>query len=57
MPIKCGYCEYVMPKAMANTYLKNRGGEDKKMRPQDYLKKVVNEDFGLKNYCTRVIIN
>lgn len=57
MPIKCGYCEYVMPEALANTYLKNRKGEDKKMRPQDYLKKVVNEDFGLKNYCTRVIVD
>lgn len=51
---KAGYCEYKMPRAMAQQLLKNRKGEDAKMRPNDFLCKVVNENFGLKEYCVKV---
>ena len=53
---KCGYVEYKMPKLMAEEYLKNRSGEDKKLRPNEYLCKVVNEGFGLLGECTKVIL-
>lgn len=49
--------EYKMSKEMANFYLKNRKGEDKKKRPQEYLCKVVDEEFGIKGNCTKVIID
>ena len=52
---KCGNIEYKMPEAMAREYLKNRKGDDVKMRPNDYLCKVVNENFGLKGNCVNVI--
>ena len=51
---KAGFCEYKMPRAMAQQLLKNRKGEDAKMRPNDFLCKVVNENFGLKEYCVKV---
>ena len=51
---KAGYCEYKMPRAMAQQLLKNRKGEDTKMRPNEFLCKVVNENFGLKEYCVKV---
>ena len=44
-----------MPEAMAKAYLNGRTAEEKKMRPNDFLCKIVNEEFGLKGYCTRVI--
>ena len=52
---KTGAFEYKMPVEMANAYLKARKGDDKKMRPVDYLTKVVNEEFGLLYKCVRVI--
>lgn len=52
---KCGYIEYKMPKAKADTLLKDRSGTDARMHPQAYLCKVVNESYGLKGYCTKVI--
>ena len=52
---KGGCIEYKMPEAMAREYLKNRKGEDAKMRPNDFLCKVVNENFGLKGNCVNVI--
>ena len=52
---KCGFVEYKMPKEMASRLLEDRKGNDSKMRPNDYLCKVVNEEFGLKGYCTHVI--
>lgn len=51
------YYEYVMPKEMASELLANRGGEDKKMRPHDYLVKVVNEQFGIRGTCVTVSQN
>ena len=52
---KAGCIEYKMPEQMARELLKNRKGDETKMRPNDYLCKIVNENFGLKGYCVRVI--
>ena len=52
---KAGFIEYKMPEAMAKAYLNGRTAEEKKMSPNDFLCKIVNEEFGLKGYCTRVI--
>ena len=52
---KTGFIEYKMPERMAQEYLKDRKGDDAKMRPNDYLCKVVNENFGLKGLCVNVI--
>ena len=52
---KAGFIEYKMPEAMAKAYLNGRTVEEKKMRPNDFLCKIVNEGFGLKSYCARVI--
>ena len=52
---KAGAIEYKMPEAMARELLKNRKGDETKMRPNDFLCKVVNENFGLKGHCVNVI--
>ena len=52
---KAGYIEYKMPEIMARELLKNRKGNETKMRPNDFLCKVVNENFGLKGHCVNVI--
>ena len=52
---KCGAIEYKMPEQMARELLKNRKGDEAKMRPNDFLCKVVNENFGLKDRCVNVI--
>lgn len=52
---KAGLIEYKMPEAMAKAYLNGRTAEEKKMHPNDFLCKIVNEGFGLKGYCTHVI--
>ena len=49
--------KYKMSKEMVNFYLKNRNGEDKKKHPQEFLCKIVNEEFGIKGVCTKVIID
>ncbi len=49
-----GEIEYRMSAEMAKELLKNRKGEDTKLRPQEYLCKYVNEECGLKGYCTLV---
>lgn len=46
--------EYEMPKEMAKVLLAERKGGDRNMRPQDYLCKVVNEDFGILGNCVKV---
>lgn len=43
-----------MTETLANEILKTRKGEEKKMRPQEYLCKFVNEQFGIKGVCTKV---
>lgn len=51
------YCiEYKMPKEMARIMLKERKGTDAKMKPNDFLCKVVNETCGLRGTCTNVIL-
>ena len=40
---------------MARELLKNRKGDETKMRPNDFLCMVVNENFGLKGHCVNVI--
>ena len=52
---KAGCIEYKMPEAMARELLKNRKGDETKMRPNDFLCMVVNENFGLKGHCVNVI--
>ena len=51
-----GEIEYEMSKEMAKQILATRKGTDQNVHPQEFLKRVVNEDFGLKGYCTNVII-
>ena len=50
-----GDFEYKMTKEMANAYLNSRKGDDKKKRPQEYLCQIVNNEFGVKGTCTRVL--
>ncbi|MBQ8792349.1 MAG: hypothetical protein IJZ62_01890 [Clostridia bacterium] len=52
---KAGCIEYKMPDKMARELLKARKGDEAKMRPNDFLCKVVNENFGLKGHCVNVI--
>ena len=46
--------EYKMSKEMANTYLKDRKGEERKKHPQKYLCEIINNEFGMMGTCTRV---
>lgn len=52
---KGGSVEYKMPYAMAKSYLAMRKESEKKLHPLAYLTKVVNEEFGLKGQCVKVI--
>ena len=52
---RAGSVEYQMPIAFAQEILKARKGEEKNMRPQDFLVKYVNEECGLLHNCVRVI--
>lgn len=47
----CGYVEYTMSRLMAETILKGRKGD-----PQDILCEYVNNNCGLKGFCTKVIV-
>ena len=49
-----GTIEYEMPKEMAKQILATRKGEERNMHPQEFLKKVVNEEFGLLGNCIKV---
>ena len=51
-----GPIEYEMPKEMAKQILAERKGTDRNMHPQEYLKKVVNETFGIKGNCIKVTL-
>lgn len=53
--MKPGSIEYKMPTEMAKQMLKARKGNDLKMKPNDFLCKVVNEQFGLMYNCVKVI--
>lgn len=52
---KAGKFEYKMPDKMAREFLKNRSAEDKKLNPNEYLCRIVNEQFGLLYNCVKVI--
>lgn len=51
------YFEYVMSKELAKELLDNRNGDEKKMRPHDYLVKTVNEQYGIRGTCVKVSLN
>lgn len=53
---KSGAIEYKMTKASADYLLKERKGEEKNMRPEVYLAKVINEGYGLLRNCVQVKI-
>ena len=53
---RVGSYEYIMPQAYATEILKLRKGEEKNMRPQDFLVKYVNEEYGLLRTCTKVTL-
>lgn len=46
--------EYNMTETMAKEILKTRQGEEKKMQPQAFLAKYVQEQFGVKGICVKV---
>ena len=53
---KPGSIEYKMNETQAQALLKERkGSEELKMHPQAYLTKIVNEQYGLKGNCIKVI--
>ena len=52
---KAGTIEYKMPEQTARELLKMRKGDETKMTPNEYLCKVVNEQYGLLGCCVRVI--
>lgn len=45
--------EYKMPEKMAQAYIKMHNGKIPNVN--DYLCKIVNEEFGLKGHCVNVI--
>ena len=51
--------EYKMPLLMAKNYLRQAKMKDSpnSKRGQEYLCRVVNEEFGIKGTCTRVIFS
>ena len=49
-----GPIEYEMPKEMAKQILATRKGEERNIHPQEFLKKVVNEEFSLLGNCVKV---
>lgn len=53
---KAGAVEYQMPKKFADELLKARKGQEKNMRPQDFLVQYVNDECGLLYNCVKVTI-
>lgn len=51
-----GHISYQMMENTAKILLKNRKGDDARMDPMEYLKKVVNEEYGLLYHCDEVVI-
>ena len=49
-----GAIEYEMPKEMAKQILATRKGEERNMHPQEFLKKIVNTEFGILGNCVKV---
>lgn len=53
---KPGGIEYKMSGVIADNLLNSRKGEDKKMNPAEYLCKVVNEEYRLKEKCISILL-
>lgn len=54
-----GTVEYIMPKALADSYVKIYKETHSGKKPADvnkYLLNIVNEEYGLKTPCVRVIV-
>lgn len=51
-----GEIEYEMPKAYAKQLLATRKGDDQHSNPQKFLCDIVNTEFRIKGYCTRVVL-
>lgn len=49
-----GEIEYEMSRELAKHLLATRKGTDQNMNPNDFLCKVVNEEFGVKGNCVCV---
>ena len=47
--------EYRMSKAMVKTLMAKRKGTDANLSNQKYLCKCVDEEFGIKGHCVRVL--
>ena len=47
--------EYKMTARLCDEYLKSRKGEDKRLPPQEFLCKVVNQEYGIKGTCVKVL--
>ena len=52
---KAGYVEYKMPEKMVKAYLDSRKDSEKKRPIQEFLVNIVNQEFGLKGQCVKVI--
>ena len=50
-----GDVEYEMNKELAKQILATRKGVDQNVHPQEFLCRVVNEEFGIKGNCVRVL--
>ena len=51
-----GLIKYKMPAALAKEYIKSRKGAEARMNQNDFLCKIVNEEYGLLGYCIEVIL-
>lgn len=46
--------EYNMPKRLADEFLKTRKGLERNVHPQEFLCRMVNENYNLLGNCTKV---
>lgn len=51
-----GEIEYEMSQTMAKQLLATRKGADSRLSPQAFLCNVVNSEFRLKGFCTKVLL-
>ena len=51
-----GLIKYKMPAALAKEYIKSRKGAEARMNQNDFLCKIVNEEYNLLGYCVEVIL-
>lgn len=50
------YYKFVMPKKMADCYLKSREGKERNIPWREYLAKIVNTEFGLRGTCVELSV-